>query len=89
MGRTISGLSGSGRMVDLNSASLEELQTLPGVDLRSAYDLLLWRPYLSWEEVAFVPGFDRPRIDEIRTAGAEVGLPRSPSWLVDAHPGDS
>jgi DNA uptake protein ComE-like DNA-binding protein len=75
-------------MVDLNSASLEQLQTLPGVDLRAAYDLLLWRPYLSWEEVAFVPGFDRQRIEEIKDAGAVVGLPRSPSWLVDARPRD-
>ena len=70
-------------MVDLNSASLEQLQTLPGVDLRAAYDLLLWRPYLTWEEVAFVPGFDRVRVDGLRSAGASVGLPREPRWLVD------
>jgi len=69
-------------MVDLNSASLDELQTLPGVDLRAAYDLLLWRPYVSWEEVAFVPGFDELRVADLRRAGAHVGLPREPSWLV-------
>ncbi len=70
-------------MVDLNSASIEQLQTLPGVDLRSAYDLLLWRPYLTWEEVAFVPGFDRTRAKELRDAGAVVGLPKDPVWLVE------
>lgn len=70
-------------MVDLNSASIEQLQSLPGVDLRAAYDLLLWRPYLSWEEVAFVPGFDRPRIEQLKAAGAAVGLPREPRWLVE------
>ncbi len=69
-------------MVDLNSASLDELQTLPGVDLRAAYDLLLWRPYLTWEEVAFVPGFDEPRAADLRDAGASVGIPREPRWLV-------
>lgn len=70
-------------MVDLNSASIEQLQTLPGVDLRAAYDLLLWRPYLNWEEVSFVPGFDRSRVEELKEAGAAVGLPREPHWLVD------
>ena len=79
-------MAGFDWMVDVNSASLDELQTLPGVDLRSAYDLLLWRPYLSWEEVCFVPGFDRQRVDALKAAGAVVGLPHAPSWLVDARP---
>lgn len=70
-------------MVDLNSASLDELQTLPDVDLRAAYDLLLWRPYLTWEEVAYVPGFDPPRIEQLKAAGASVGLPLEPVWLID------
>lgn len=65
-------------MVDLNSASIAQLQTLPSVDLRAAYDLLLWRPYLTWDEVAFVPGFDRARARTLRAAGASVGLPREP-----------
>ena len=65
-------------MVDLNTASLEALQTLPGVDLRAAYDLLLWRPYLTWEEVGFVPGFDDAKVATLRQAGARVGLPPEP-----------
>ena len=69
-------------MVDLNSASLDELQTLPGVDLRTAYDLLLWRPYMTWDEVGFVPGFDAERVTELKSGGAAVGLPREPLWLV-------
>ena len=73
-------------MVDLNSASLEQLQLLPGVDLRAAYDLLLWRPYLTWEEVAYVPGFDVARVRELQAAGASVGLPREPRWLVEDSP---
>ncbi|CAN7380872.1 hypothetical protein LJR219_002310 [Phenylobacterium sp. LjRoot219] len=68
-------------MVDLNSASIEALQTLPGVDLRAAYDLLLWRPYLTWEEVAFVPGFDTARAGELRDAGARVGVPQDTCWV--------
>src|SRR3954453_7832469 len=73
------------RMVDLNSASIEQLQTLPGVDLRAAYDLLLWRPYLSWDEVAYVPEFSEDRAAELRLGGATVGLPREPRWLLDEH----
>ena len=63
-------------MVDLNTATIDQLQALPNVDLRAAYDLLLWRPYLTWEEVAYVPGFDLARVIELRSAGAIVGLPR-------------
>jgi len=64
-------------MVDLNTATIERLQTLPGIDLRAAYDLLLWRPYLTWEEVAFVPGFDLLRAAQLQAAGASVGLPET------------
>lgn len=71
-------------MVDLNSASIDQLQTLPGIDLRAAYDLLLWRPYLTWEEVAYVPGFDRARAGTLRAAGASVGLPPEPQRRVEA-----
>jgi DNA uptake protein ComE-like DNA-binding protein len=74
-------------MVDLNSATVEQLQTLPGVDLRAAYDLLLWRPYMTWEEVSFVPGFDEVRVAELKENGATVGLPREPHWLVDHNAG--
>ena len=62
-------------MIDLNSASAEELATLPTVGLAAAYDLILYRPYLSWEEVEFAPGFDRDRVAEVRTAGATLDPP--------------
>lgn len=69
-------------MVDLNTATIERLQTLPGIDLRAAYDLLLWRPYLTWEEVAFVPGFDLLRAAQLKAAGASVGLPETPRGML-------
>ena len=62
-------------MIDLNSASAEELATLPTMGLAAAYDLILYRPYLSWEEMEFVPGFDRARVAEVRAAGASLGPP--------------
>lgn len=71
-------------MIDLNSASAEELATLPTVGLAAAYDLILYRPYLTWEEVEFAPGFDRARVAEIRAAGANLGAPPKALPLTEA-----
>jgi len=60
-------------MIDLNSASAEELTTLPTVGLAAAYDLILFRPYLHWDEVQYAPGFSPERVAEIREAGATLG----------------
>ncbi len=67
--------------MDLNTASLAALTKLVG--LERAYDLFLWRPYLSWAEVAGVPGFDNSRIEELRAAGAQIKLPGDPRTLRD------
>ncbi len=60
-------------MCDLNTAPVEEIAALPGVDIRLAYDLALWRPYLSWDEVERVPGLDELAVAALREAGAELG----------------
>jgi hypothetical protein len=52
------------------------------VGLAAAYDIILFRPYLSWEEVQYVPGFGPERVDEIRTAGATLGPPPKQRPLV-------
>lgn len=70
-------------MIDLNTATAEELATLPSVSLSAAYDLILFRPYLSWEEVEYAPGFSPERIDEIRAAGATLGPPPARPCLVE------
>lgn len=62
-------------MIDLNTAPAEELASLPTMGLAAAYDLILYRPYLNWEEVEFAPGFDRMRAAELRAAGATLGPP--------------
>jgi hypothetical protein len=62
--------------MDLNTASLPAMAKLVG--LPAAYDLMLWRPYLSWEEVACVPGFDATRVAALQAAGARVKLPGEP-----------
>ncbi|RAK60868.1 hypothetical protein DJ021_14135 [Phenylobacterium hankyongense] len=66
--------------MNLNAASVDELKTLPDVDVASAYDLLLWRPYRSWEEVALVPGFDEERAGALKAAGVTLGAESAPAW---------
>jgi DNA uptake protein ComE-like DNA-binding protein len=70
-------------MIDLNTASAEELASLPTLGLAAAYDLILYRPYLNWEEVEFAPGFDRARVRELRTAGATLGPPAKERALTE------
>ena len=62
--------------MDLNTANVQTMAKLVGIE--SAYDLYLWRPYLSWEEVQAVPGFDAARVKQLRAAGAQIKLPGDP-----------
>lgn len=62
--------------MDLNTAKLEVMAKVVGLEL--AYDLLLWRPYLSWEEVAEIPGLTEAHLNDLRSAGAVVKLPWEP-----------
>lgn len=67
--------------MDLNTASVQAMAKHVG--LESAYDLMLWRPYLSWAEVACVPGFDESRIAMLKAAGAQIKLPGDPRTRKD------
>jgi DNA uptake protein ComE-like DNA-binding protein len=62
--------------MDLNTANVQTIAKLVGIE--RAYDLYLWRPYLSWEEVEGVPGFDRARVRRLKAAGAKIKLPGDP-----------
>jgi DNA uptake protein ComE-like DNA-binding protein len=62
--------------VDLNTASLEALTGLVGVE--HAYDLMLGRPFIHWDEVAAVPGFDHGAVAALRAIGAQINLPDDP-----------
>lgn len=68
--------------MDLNTASLETMAKLVGLD--HAYDLMLWRPYLHWDEVAAVPGFDHAAVAALRAAGAQIKLPDDPRGFREA-----
>lgn len=70
-------------MCDLNSAPVAEIAGLAGVSISQAYDLALWRPYLDWEEVEMVPGFDLEAVAALREAGARIVVPGYATWARD------
>lgn len=67
-------------MCDLNHASVEQIETLMGIDRDRALGLALWRPYASWTEVETVPGFDRRNVDALQAAGAVLSPVETPAW---------
>lgn len=70
------GRSSEGSGVDLNTATVEELMTLPGVGRRAAMHLIEHReqngPFRSLEDVHAVEGFHAARVERIAGGGAYV-----------------
>lgn len=62
--------------MDLNTASLHAMAKLVGIE--RAYELLAWRPYLDWGEVACVPGVGPDEVAALRAGGARIKLPGDP-----------
>ena len=62
--------------MNLNTASISTMAKLVG--LECAYDLSLWRPFLSWADVERVPGFTAAQVEHLRRAGVHVKLPGEP-----------
>ncbi len=60
------------RHVDLNHASLEKIASLPDLGEEHARELVRHRPYVSWDEVARVPGMTPELVDAIVGAGASI-----------------
>jgi hypothetical protein len=57
---------------DINTATELELVRALRVTMGQAYELTLWRPYDSWDEVAQLPGFDRSLVLRLLGAGAAI-----------------
>ena len=67
-------------MCDLNSAPLDELAAFPGIGASRAFEIMLWRPYLDWDEVANVPSFDHEAVAQLRRHGAMLVVPPWANW---------
>lgn len=65
------------RFLDLNTAPEEVLANLPTVGPRRAADICAKRPFRSWDDVEPIEGFDRGLVDDLKSGGAQLGMPRS------------
>jgi DNA uptake protein ComE-like DNA-binding protein len=60
-------------MVDLNTASVDELAELPMVGRERAEVIAKARPFHSWEDVKQVPGLSAGMVDDLKSGGAQIG----------------
>ncbi|MFO7178108.1 MAG: helix-hairpin-helix domain-containing protein [Pseudomonadota bacterium] len=68
MGSPITNASG----VNLNRASEEELARIGGLGEERAKRMIEKRPFLNWDDLKRVDGFEERLIDDLRRAGAEL-----------------
>ncbi|HBQ63751.1 MAG TPA: hypothetical protein DD727_02265 [Clostridiales bacterium] len=75
MGQTAASDSGEGgtsaiHRIDLNSAGIKELETLPGIGEQTARDIIAYReangPFMNIEDIMQVSGIKQARFDKIR-----------------------
>ena len=71
------------KAVEVNEASLDELQTLPGVGLAMARSIIEARPYAKYADLEKVKGIGPKKLDELR---GRVGFTRSEPVAKKAEP---
>lgn len=67
------GAIGEARGVDLNTASVEELERVGGIGRERAERIVRERPFNSWEDLKRIEGFSDKLINDLREAGATLG----------------
>lgn len=66
-------------MNDLNFACVDDL-TLAGVRPAMAVQVMLWRPYRSWDDLQMIPGFKEEVADRLQAAGFGIIAPDETAW---------
>ncbi len=61
------------KKVNINTASKDELTSLPKIGDERAQMLIDERPFDSWEEIDELPGFDEKLVQDIQNGGAYLG----------------
>jgi DNA uptake protein ComE-like DNA-binding protein len=61
------------KKININTASKEELASLPKIDDERAQMLIDERPFDSWEEIDELPGFDESLVQDIQKNGGYLG----------------
>ncbi len=59
--------------VNLNTAPIEEIETLPMIGRQRAELIVKFRPYNSWEDVEKIPEFSQALVRDLKEGGATVG----------------
>ncbi len=59
--------------ININTATKEELASLPRIGDERAQTLINERPFDSWDEINDVPGFDEKLIEDMQKGGAYLG----------------
>jgi competence protein ComEA len=59
--------------ININTATKEELASLPRIGDERAQTLINERPFDSWEEIDELPGFDEKLIEDMQKGGAYLG----------------
>ena len=67
------------RLVDLNTAEIAEITSLPGVSPRIAEAIVARRPIRNWDDLKEVPGMSQGLIKQLRNSGVRLGLLSRPS----------
>ncbi len=61
------------KKVNINTASKEELTSLPKIGEERAQMLLDERPFDSWDQIDELPGFDEKVVADIQKGGGYLG----------------
>ena len=61
------------KKINVNTASKEELASLPKIGDERAQTLVEERPFDNWEEIDELPGFDERLVQDIQKGGAYLG----------------
>ena len=61
------------KKININTASMEELASLPKIGDERAQTLMDERPFDSWDEIDELPGFDEGLIRDIQKGGGYLG----------------
>jgi DNA uptake protein ComE-like DNA-binding protein len=61
------------KKININTASKEELTSLPKLSDERAQTLIEERPFDSWDEVDELPGFDERLVQDIQKGGGYLG----------------
>lgn len=61
------------KKININTASREELASLPRISAERAQTLIEERPFDTWDEIDELPGFDEKLVRDIQNSGGYLG----------------